>query len=177
MLPNLLGLLLSVIHSQIAATGDGNSAKPPVRLRPKRRQSSRKSLKNKTARRYSFFRKPSSDLHHHNNLCHFSWSSTSSKIEQRRPINGSTFNVHRTLSSNCPPKLRKKNVEWDHIYSPYWSNRNSLESNLELNQKQNGEETIAESERSERSNVDHGFESFNGKSSSGNESGTPTRVS
>ncbi|XP_037026446.1 putative homeodomain transcription factor isoform X2 [Bradysia coprophila] len=165
MLPNLLSLLLSVIHSQIVATTDGR-VKSSIDLQEKRRRLSRRNVKRKT-----------------------SWrgSSTSSKAssakfgaDQGEPFNGNKFNVHRNSSTNCPPGLKKRNADWNHVYSPYRLNKNRLESNLELNleveRMQNCEDTNAESERSEWSNIDHGFESFNGKSSSSDELGTTART-
>ncbi|KAG4068371.1 hypothetical protein HA402_007891 [Bradysia odoriphaga] len=162
MLPNLLSLLLSVIHSQIVATTDSDRVKSPIFLQAKRRRFSRRNIKRKTSGR---------------------GSSASSKASSAKfgADQGEPFNGHRNGSTNCPPGLKKRNVDWNHIYSPYWLNKNRLESNFELNleaeRMQNFKETNAESERSERSNIDHGFESFNGKSSSSDEPGTSAKTS
>lgn len=109
------------------------------------------------------------------------WSPTSSKTapeklvtDQEQPANI----VHQNGSTNCPPGLRKLNLNSNHVHSPYWLNKNRSESSQDPNSEAQRflscEETIAESERS---NIDHGFESFNGKSSSSDEPLTPARVS
>lgn len=78
--------------------------------------------------------------------------------------------VNRVIATNCPTGLRKRNAEWNHIYSPFWLNANRLEPNVESEKKKNFDDPIV---GSERSNIDHGFESFNGKSSSGEEPTSP----
>lgn len=78
-----------------------------------------------------------------------------------------TFNIQRNNLTKCPNGLRKRNVDWNHIYSPYWINSDkNRPMNLEPEENRNFDETVT---GSERSNIDHGFESFNGKSSSSEE--------
>lgn len=88
------------------------------------------------------------------------------------PIEKPSKSAH-DRETNCPNGLRKRNVDWNHVFSPYWMNgvKNRPES---LEEQGNCDETII---ASERSNTDHGFESFNGNCSSSEELATPSTVS
>ncbi len=71
------------------------------------------------------------------------------------------------------------------MFSPFWLNRNRLESNLKANlesetkenfesqTEQNFDETI---EVNDPSNIDYGFESFNGRSSDNDDQASPVKV-
>ncbi|XP_055320501.1 protein phtf [Sitodiplosis mosellana] len=190
--PMSLSLLLSLIHSQIVATSTTNlSASDKLNkgpIQPNRKKRERKKRRKSTRSRSSL----------NTLVCNETKSRTNSLIEEKEAIEANV-QIGRRLSSpqqqqeqsqqqqqqqpqqkenevsdsNCsPPRLRKRNVNWR---SPIKSNsiapdaRNSHDMEEEVmvriqdndNRNENENETIAAD--------DDGFESLNGKSSSGEE--------
>lgn len=80
-------------------------------------------------------------------------------------IDGTNY-VQWNKSSKCPNGLRKRNMNFNHIFSPYWLQKSENDSgNLQPQETGNCDEPTI---------VDDGFESFNGKNSSGDDIATQT---
>lgn len=163
--PMTLSLLLSLIHSQILATssaslspGDKLNKNP---IQPNRKRRERKKRRKSTRSRSS--------------MATDSKTRTNSLVDETEPVE-TNVQVNRRLSqptneasdSNCsPPRLRKRNVNWR---SPIKSNHsanvpNPPESPEVVEPIDNAIGNLHEVTGAD----DDGFESLNGKSSSGEE--------
>lgn len=189
--PMSLSLLLSLIHSQIVATSSANLSvsdklsKGPVqqhrkkRERKKRRKSTRprSALNNETKSRTNSLadekeaiepnikmcRRLSSQLQQQQQQSQTQQQQRDQQPQQQQPQQNDAD------ESNCSPqRLRKRNVNW---CSPIKSNHNARIVQFDIETSPN-QDTDNHNEHETIGGDDDGFESLNGKSSSGEEMST-----
>lgn len=176
LVPMSLSLLLSLIHSQIVATSSTNlstsdkHSKGPVH--PHRKKRERKKRRKSTRSRSSLNVLVSDASKSRTN----SLTEEKEAIEINVPANrrASSQPVNEASDSNFPPpRLRKRNVNWR---SPIKSNYSVSDRNVQSSPEfENETAGIRDADNGNRTGTaavaadDDGFESLNGKSSSGEE--------